>query len=89
MSGPDADFYPDPTAAPLALVPVHADVCEVFDAEGQRVGVLKRIAGRWKFKALGHGPQGELVPGGGPFTHHHNAVFDRLDATEVSACLRQ
>ncbi len=85
---PDPDLGPDGAPVPLTLVPIDADVCEVRDARGLRVGVLKRIAGRWKFKAIGQGPQGELLPGGGPFTHHHNAVFARLDAAEVSACLR-
>jgi hypothetical protein len=79
---------PNDTAAPLTLVPLNTGVCQVLDANGQWVGNLKLIAGRWKFKAIGHGPQGEVVPGGGPFTHRHNAVFERLDAEEVSACLR-
>ena len=71
----------------LTLVGVNAAVCQVLDAQGQHVGNLKLIGGRWKFKAVGYGPDGEVVPGGGPLTERHNTVFDRLDADEVSAGL--
>ena len=71
----------------LTLAGVNAAVCRVLDAQGQHVGNLKLIGGRWKFKAVGYGPDGEVVPGGGPLTERHNTVFDRLDATDVSAGL--
>ena len=71
----------------LTLVGVNAAVCQVLDAQGQHVGNLKLIGGRWKFKAVGYGPDGEVVPGGGPLTERHNTVFDRLDPAEVSAGL--
>ena len=71
----------------LTLVGVHAAMCQVLDAHGQHVGNLKLIGGRWKFKAVGYGPDGDVVPGGGPLTELHNTVFDRLDATDVSAGL--
>ena len=57
------------------------------DAHGQLVGNLKLIGGSWKFKAIGFGPAGELIPGGGPFTHRHNTVFRALDAETVNAGL--
>jgi hypothetical protein len=66
---------------------VNDAVCAVFDAQGQPVGNLKRIGAVWKFKAVGHTASGELEPGGGPLTHRHNTVFERLDAAEVSARL--
>lgn len=72
---------------PLTLHPVNANVCQVRDAHGQLVGSLKLIGQRWKFKAIGHGPGGELIPGGGPFTHRHNTVFEGLDAAAVNAGL--
>ena len=53
----------------------------------REVGNLKRIGVVWKFKAVGHTASGELEPGGGPLTHRHNTVFERLDAAEVSARL--
>ena len=81
--------------APLTLHPVVTDasaspnpsVCQVRDAHGQLVGNLKLIGGSWKFKAIGFGPAGELIPGGGPFTHRHNTVFGALDAEVVTAGL--
>lgn len=71
----------------LTLVGVHAALCQVLDAQGQHVGNLKLIGGRWKFKAVGYGSAGEVVPGGGPLTERHNTVFDRLDLADVSAGL--
>ena len=71
----------------LSLRPVNDAVCAVFDAQGLLVGNLKRIGVAWKFKAVGHTASGELEPGGGPLTHRHNTVFERLDAAEVSARL--
>ena len=83
--------------APLTLHPVVTDasaspnpsVCQVRDAHGQLVGNLKLIGGSWKFKAIGFGPAGELIPGGGPFTHRHNTVFRALDAEAVTAGLAE
>ena len=78
-----------PRAAELTLHPVTDSgglaVCLVRDAHGHTVGSLKRIGAHWKFKAIGHGPGGELIPGGGPFTHRHNTVFDAPDAAAVNA----
>lgn len=72
---------------PLTLLPVNATACQVHNAQGQLVGSLKLIGQRWKFKAIGQGPGGELIPGGGPLTHRHNTVFDALDAVAVNAGL--
>lgn len=72
---------------PLNLRPVNDGVFAVLDAAGQPVGNLKRIGTVWKFKAVGTTALGELVPGGGPLTARHNAVFERPDAAEVSAGL--
>lgn len=77
--------------APLTLHPVvvngTASACQVHDAQGHLVGSLKLIGQRWKFKAIGQGPGGELIPGGGPLTHRHNTVFDALDVVAVNARL--
>ena len=79
--------------APLTLHPVVTDaspnpsVCQVRDAHGQLVGNLKLIGGSWKFKAIGFGPDGDLIPGGGPVTHRHNTVFRALDAEVMTAGL--
>jgi hypothetical protein len=71
----------------LALGPVQAGACRVLDTQGRQVGNLKLIAGRWKFKAIGHDEQGQLIPGGGPLTSRHNTSFDQLDIAEISARL--
>ena len=76
-----------PVRGPLSLQPVNEGVFAVLDATGQPVGNLKRIGAVWKFKAVGTTAQGETVPGGGPLTERHNAVFERPDAAEVSAGL--
>ena len=71
----------------LRLGPVLGGACRVLDDQGRQVGNLKLIGGRWKFKAIGHDDQGQLVPGGGPLTERHNMSFDQLDAAAISARL--
>jgi hypothetical protein len=71
----------------LILKPLQADVCQVLDAKGLHMGNLKMIGAVWKFKAIGYGPAGELIPGGGPLTGRHNTRFDSLDAAVISAAL--
>ena len=74
-------------APTLILKPLQADVCQVLDARGQHLGNLKLIGTVWKFKAIGYGPAGELIPGGGPLTERHNTRFDSLDAAAINAAL--
>jgi hypothetical protein len=74
-------------APPLTLKPLQTDVCQVLDAKGLHLGNLKLIGTVWKFKAIGYGPAGELIPGGGPLTERHNTRFDSLDAAVISATL--
>ena len=80
-------FAMRPLVSTCSLRPVNEGVFQVLDAQGQHVGNLKLIRGRWKFKAVGYGPDGEVVPGSGPLTERHNTVFDRLDPADVSAGL--
>ena len=72
---------------PLALAPEQAGLCRVLDAQGLHVGNLKLIGAVWKFKAIGYGAGGELIPGGGPLTERHNTGFDQLDANQINAVL--
>lgn len=51
------------------------------------IGNLKFAGGRWKFKAIGHDSDGSLIPGGGPYTHRHNASPGEPDATALAALL--
>jgi hypothetical protein len=73
--------------AELTVSPVNDGVWRVLDASGLHLGNLKLIGGLWKFKAIGHGEHGELIPGGGPLTEKHNTTFSRIDAAEISAAL--
>ena len=72
---------------PLALAPVQTGLCRVLDSQGLHVGNLKLIGAVWKFKAIGYGAGGELMPGGGPLTERHNTGFDKLDANQINAVL--
>jgi len=85
MIGP---MTPQAPNLPLTLQPVNDGVFAVLDGAGLHVGHLKRIGSVWKFKAVGHTAAGHLVPGGGPLTGRHNTVFERPDAAEVNARLR-
>jgi hypothetical protein len=49
------------------------------------VGNFKWVNGQWKFKAVGYGPAGQVMPGHGPLTDRHNACFDRLDEAIIRA----
>lgn len=73
----------------LTISPVNDGVYRVLDARRGHVGNLKRIGGQWKFKAIGYGPNGQLIPGGGPLTEQHNTSFAAPDAEIVSATLMQ
>lgn len=70
----------------LSLRRVNDGVVAVLLEGEQPGGHLKRIGGVWKFKAMGL-EGGELVPGGGPLTAHHNRCFDRLDEAAICAAL--
>ena len=72
---------------PLTLKPLQVDVCQVLDGQGLHVGNLKLIGAVWKFKAIGYGAGGELIPGGGPLTERHNTGFEKLDANQINAVL--
>lgn len=71
----------------LSLSPLNAGVYQVLDRQGGHVGNLKLINGIWKFKAIGYGPNGELIPGGGPLTERHNTVFAVPDEALIAATL--
>ena len=68
----------------LHFKPVNEQVVAAYLPTGELVGNLKRIGGVWKFKAIGV-EGGQLVPGGGPLTHQHNATFAVWD--EAAICM--
>ncbi len=78
-----------PAPAKLTLHPLNAGIHRVLTEAGEHVGNLKWIGGNWKFKAIGYESNGEVVPGGGPFTHCHNATFATLDLELINATLRK
>lgn len=71
----------------LRLVPFNDAVYRVLTATGEQVGNLKRIGEVWKFKAIGHDAEGRVIPGGGPLTACHNAVFAVPDERELTVRL--
>ena len=72
---------------PLTLHRVNDQVVRVLTSQGECVGNLKLIGSVWKFKALGHDADGQLIPGGGPLTGRHNMTFAVLDEAAVSVAL--
>lgn len=52
---------------------------------GLHVGNFKWIQGQWKFKAVGYGPSGQVMPGYGPLTDRHNTTFEQLDEALIRA----
>ncbi len=71
----------------LTLRQVNDGVYRVMADPGHHVGNLKLINGQWKFKAVGYGTDGEVIPGGGPLTGRHNTVFAALDEAVINAAL--
>ena len=71
----------------LTLSRLNDLVYRVLTPSGDHVGNLKLIAGSWKFKAIGYDANGDVVPGGGPLTDHHNRVFVTLDEAAGSEWL--
>ena len=75
------------TVQALTLDKINDGVYRVIASAGGHVGNLKLIGGQWKFKAVGYGLTGELVPGGGHLTGRHNTVFDAPDEKMIAAIL--
>lgn len=72
---------------PLTLSKTNDGVYRVLAGTGDHIGNLKLIGGQWKFKAVGYGSQGEVIPGGGPLTDRHNTTFAALDESVIAAAL--
>ena len=67
------------------LIKLNDGIYALHDLAGLHVGNLKWINGQWKFKAIGYGPAGQLLPGGGPLTDRHNTPFAQLDEARIRA----
>lgn len=73
--------------ATLTLHQLNAGIHQVRAAGGEHVGNLKWTGGVWKFKAIGRDSDGDVIPGGGPFTDSHNASFATLDLDVINTTL--
>ncbi len=71
----------------ISLSPLNDGVWCVMHSQHGHVGNLKRIGSVWKFKAMGYGAGGEVIPGGGPLTDFHNTVFAAPDEAPLNAAL--
>lgn len=67
------------------LEKINEGICALYDGAGLHVGNFKWIGGEWKFKAVGYGPSGQVLPGAGPFTDRHNSRFAQLDSALIQA----
>ena len=67
------------------LKPLSDGVCALYDPSGLHVGNFKWVNGQWKFKAVGYGPSGQVMPGHGPLTDRHNTSFAQLDEATIRA----
>ena len=70
---------------PSLLSPLDPGTVALHDPSGQHVGNFKWINGQWKFKAMGYGPEGQVMPGHGPLTDRHNTLFAQLDEATIRA----
>ena len=73
--------------AEFQLELLNEGVLRVMHSEHGHVGNLKRIGSVWKFKAVGYGAGGEVIPGGGLLTDFHNTSFEAPDEALVNAAL--
>ena len=73
----------------LTLQAVNAQVFSVHLPGGAHVGNPKHIGAVWKFKAVGYDASGDVIPGGGPYTHRHNTQCPVADAALLSLALQE
>lgn len=71
----------------LILTPENDLIFRVLTETGSHVGNLKLIHALWKFKAIGYDDNGDVIPGGGPLTEHHNVTFETPDEAAISTQL--
>ncbi|PUE49375.1 hypothetical protein B9Z47_07875 [Limnohabitans sp. 2KL-1] len=70
---------------PSLLKPLNEGSSALHDPAGLHVGNFKWIKGQWKFKAIGYGLAGQVMPGHGPLTAWHNSSFAQLDEAIIRA----
>jgi hypothetical protein len=65
------------------LAKINDGTYALHDGNRLHVGNFKWINGQWKFKAVGYGPEGQVMPGHGPLTDRHNTPFAQLDEATI------
>ena len=73
----------------MQLQKINEGIAALHDGAGLHVGNFKWIQGQWKFKAIGYGPAGQVLPGGGPLTDRHNTTLARLDEAVIQGLFFQ
>lgn len=71
----------------LRLVELRQDLVAVFDDQARHVGVLKRLRGTWRVRAVGYSGDGTARDGAGPLAPVHNECVDAPDSTCLGALL--
>jgi hypothetical protein len=71
--------------ASMHIQKINDGVHALHDTAGLHVGNFKWVNGQWKFKAVGYGPAGQVMPGHGPLTDRHNTCFAQLDEATIRA----
>ena len=71
----------------LRLVELRQDLVAVFDDEARHVGVLKRLRGTWRLRAVGYAGDGTVCDGAGPLAPFHNRSVDAPEAASLNALL--
>jgi hypothetical protein len=67
------------------LISVNKGITALHNPAGLHVGNFKWLQGQWKLKAVGYGPLGQVIPGGGPLTDRHNTSLAQLDEDLIRA----
>jgi len=73
--------------ANVRLVELRQDLVAVFDDEAHHVGVLKRLRGTWRVRAVGYDGHGNACDGTGPLAPIHNQSLDIPEPGSLNALL--
>ena len=73
----------------LRLVELRQDLVAVFDDEARHVGVLKRLRGTWRVRAIAYAGDGTARDGAGPLAPFHNQSVEAPDPASLNALLAE
>lgn len=66
----------EPDLAGISLLMLRQDLHAVFDGGGHHIGVLKKLRGRWSFRAIGYRDDEEPLSGAGPCAACHGDTLE-------------